>query len=219
MERTSTEEVTFTCDLDETAEMLSHENWLQHEQRQLTIQSTKPISTSSPSLLVEHEECHRACWLSFTVPLFRGSVIHTGDLSDAWVVKVIETEMNGVDRNEKYPTVFSSKGLRANYVNKGQAAKGFDVKGVVKYKLVFGQYHMFGAEGSDLDMTLRAVGAFLNPHGKSTIDLGLVAQNVSKTDIMQFTKGLKGKFAYSPTDKYSQCSGSYDNDRLGSPLK
>ena len=45
------------------------------------------------------------------------------DLSDAWVVKIVSSEMSAAERARLYPAVFSTKNLRTNYINKGQAGK------------------------------------------------------------------------------------------------
>ena len=42
------------------------------------------------------------------------------DLSDAWVVAVLRSGISGEERSDRYPTVFTKKGLKAAYINKGQ---------------------------------------------------------------------------------------------------
>lgn len=71
------------------------------------------------------------------------------DLSDAWVVAVVDSKLSREERGTAWPTVFTNRGaLRAQYMHKGQAAKLFDLetKGI-KYALLFGKHNMIGAEG------------------------------------------------------------------------
>ena len=44
------------------------------------------------------------------------------DLSDAWVIAVIRSTLPGRHRYERYPTVFTVRGLQSEYINKGRAA-------------------------------------------------------------------------------------------------
>ena len=71
------------------------------------------------------------------------------DLSDAWVVKIVASEMSAAERSRPYPAVFSTKNLRNNYVNKGQAGKTASGQGgLLRYQVVFGIYQMHGDEGA-----------------------------------------------------------------------
>ena len=48
------------------------------------------------------------------------------DLSDAWTVKIITSDLTPAERGEKYPAVFGKKGnLRVGYIHKGKAAEMF----------------------------------------------------------------------------------------------
>ena len=56
------------------------------------------------------------------------------DLSDALVVvAVVRSGLSGDDRADRWPIVFTRKGLRAAYIHKGQPAKGGENSQVTRY--------------------------------------------------------------------------------------
>ena len=70
------------------------------------------------------------------------------DLSDAWVVEIVRSNLTGRKRDEHYPLVFETKYLRKEYVNKGQAAKRYSSERKEwGYTVIFNSYQMFGWEG------------------------------------------------------------------------
>ena len=71
------------------------------------------------------------------------------DLSDAWVVAIVNSKLTREERGAGWPTVFTNRGaLRAHYVHKGQAAKLYDPEtNGIKYALLFGEHNMIGTEG------------------------------------------------------------------------
>ena len=98
------------------------------------------------------------------------------DLSDAWVVAVVRSGLSGEDRAERWPIVFTRKGLRAAYVHKGQPAKGHDITSkCTRYVRIFGEVSMIGQEGVDIGLPSKV--DTVEPHSTSTTDFGLVAQN------------------------------------------
>ena len=50
------------------------------------------------------------------------------DLSDAWVVAVVESAKSREERNRRWPSMFKQKGLRSAYIHKGDisASEGLD---------------------------------------------------------------------------------------------
>ena len=66
------------------------------------------------------------------------------DLSDAWVVAVVRSGLSGDDRADRWPMVFTRKGLRAAYIYKGQPAKGRENSQVTRYVRIFGEISMVG---------------------------------------------------------------------------
>ena len=68
------------------------------------------------------------------------------DLSDAWVIEIVRSNLTGVERAAKYPKVFASKGVVSNYVNKGRAAKVL-ISGVFYYRIAFNIVQFHGDEG------------------------------------------------------------------------
>lgn len=48
------------------------------------------------------------------------------DLADAWVVKIVDSDMRQKDRNERWPAVFSHRYVVSSYRNKGRSAKSLD---------------------------------------------------------------------------------------------
>ena len=71
------------------------------------------------------------------------------DLSDAWVVAIVDSKLTREERGASWPTVFTNRGaLRAHYVHKGQAAKLYDAEAKgIKYALLFGEHNMIDTEG------------------------------------------------------------------------
>ena len=45
------------------------------------------------------------------------------DLSDAWAVKIVSSEISAAERVRLYPAVFSTKNLRTNYITKVKLGK------------------------------------------------------------------------------------------------
>lgn len=72
------------------------------------------------------------------------------DMSDAWVVKVIESDFTGKIRGAHYPAVFDAKGgLRHTYTHKGRAAKCWSTaRKCYVYQVAFNKFEFFGAEGT-----------------------------------------------------------------------
>ena len=75
------------------------------------------------------------------------------NLSDVWVVKVVQSNLSQADRTLWHPAVFNVKSLQSAYVHKGQPAKGYDfLTKTWKYYTIFGVHNMFGAEGLAVNM-------------------------------------------------------------------
>ena len=101
------------------------------------------------------------------------------DLSDRWVVAVIESQISHEDRARRWPAAFSQKGLRATYAHKGQSSKGYDGSAkIFKYTVIFGRENMIGEEGAAVNLPERTNAA--SNSGNQT-ELGLVAQ-IQSTD-------------------------------------
>ena len=63
------------------------------------------------------------------------------DLSDAWVVAIVQSDLTGKERNNWYPRVFASKYLASTFQNKGRPAKIFDDDTTNRhYRIAFGHY-------------------------------------------------------------------------------
>ena len=75
------------------------------------------------------------------------------DLSDAWVIKVMASNLTGKERGIRWPAVFDSKGYpRRYYINKGRAAKMYDPDTkLFYYQGAFNLYQFFGSEGAAQD--------------------------------------------------------------------
>ena len=73
-------------------------------------------------------------------------------MSDAWVVKVVKSDVKPRDRRIKWPAAFSSRHLKAGYKSKGAASKHQESTGNWRYDMVFGSYQMHGKEGQDAGM-------------------------------------------------------------------
>ena len=80
------------------------------------------------------------------------------DMCDAWVVKILESDMTGEGRGSTYPATFGSKGgIRQDYEHKGQAAKAWNGdKQLFFYQVGFNTVQFHGAEGkaAGLDPTV-----------------------------------------------------------------
>ena len=48
------------------------------------------------------------------------------NLSAAWVVRIVEFDLLKKDRAKAYPSIFTGKGLKSDYINVGQARKSCD---------------------------------------------------------------------------------------------
>ncbi|KAM0795119.1 hypothetical protein BDR22DRAFT_894477 [Usnea florida] len=69
------------------------------------------------------------------------------DLRDYWVVKVVKAGIGPEERQTFWPAVFTSKMIRASYINKGAASKVYDVQsGKYHYEVIFGTYEMHGTK-------------------------------------------------------------------------
>ena len=91
------------------------------------------------------------------------------DLSDAWVVKLMRSNLNREDRHARWPTVFAGKYLVSSYLNKGRASKTLTESDEWHYDVVNGKFQMFGREGvqAGLSKVLDAVAT-----SKNTIGVG-----------------------------------------------
>ena len=71
------------------------------------------------------------------------------ELSDAWVVTIVNSKLSREERGDAWPAVFTLRGaLRAQYLHKGQPAKLYDPETkAIKYALLFGEHNMIGTEG------------------------------------------------------------------------
>ena len=67
------------------------------------------------------------------------------DMSDAWLVKVLESDLTGKVRGARYPAVFDSKGgLRNTYTHKGRAAKSWSTaRGCYVYQVAFNRFQFY----------------------------------------------------------------------------
>ena len=95
-----------------------------------------------------------------TYTLEKGNGSHTFpptslDLSDAWVSKIVQSDLKREERNSRYPAVFSSKYLAAIYKNKGAPAIHLDSRGEWRYDVVFGKFQLHGQEGVDAGLAVR----------------------------------------------------------------
>ena len=97
------------------------------------------------------------------------------DLSDACVVAVTKSMISGAERQDRYPSVFTSRSIKASYVHKGQAAKARDAANVVKYIKIFGEHTMFGDEGVEAELPPRSTKG--TPHSTGATELSLTAQD------------------------------------------
>lgn len=96
------------------------------------------------------------------------------DLLDRWVVAIVESQISGEDRARRWPAAFSTKGLRATYVHKGQASKSFDnASKLLKYTVIFSQVNMFGQEAASFNLPERV---YRTAHGGNQTELGLTTQ-------------------------------------------
>lgn len=50
------------------------------------------------------------------------------DLSSAWAITIIKSNLSGIERHLNWPLVFNSKSLNPAYRMKGKAAKTYNVK-------------------------------------------------------------------------------------------
>ena len=99
------------------------------------------------------------------------------DLSDAWVVKIVSSEMSAPERARLYPAVFSTKNLRTNYINKDQAGKTTSNQdGLLRYQVVFGIYEMHGDEGAARGFPLILANTMARAHGNHDVGAGLVCE-------------------------------------------
>ena len=99
------------------------------------------------------------------------------DLSDAWVVKIVSSEMSTAERARLYPAIFSTKNLRTIYVNKGQAGKtpsGQDSP--LRYQVIFGIYQTHGDEGAARGFPLVLANAITRAHGNHDVGAGLLCE-------------------------------------------
>ena len=91
-----------------------------------------------------------------------------------------ESGISGDERTRRWPAVFSTKGIRASYVHKGQASKGFDATSkTFKYTIVFGQENMFDQEEASFNLLERVPNG--TAHGGTQTELGITA-HVQSTD-------------------------------------
>ena len=74
------------------------------------------------------------------------------NLSDAWVVKIVQSDLRKEDRYKRWPAVFSSRLLKTSYQNKGTASKHQDSTKQWRYDLLFGNFEMHGEEGRNAGM-------------------------------------------------------------------
>ena len=97
------------------------------------------------------------------------------DLSDTWVVAIVNFKLSQEDRGVLWSCVFSVKGLlRAEFVHKRQASKMFDTKAkVFRYALLFGKHNMFSSKGYDAGLPPQRANPIENP---AAVAMGLVAQ-------------------------------------------
>ena len=72
--------------------------------------------------------------------------------------------MSAAERARLYPAVFSTKNLRNNYMNKGQAGKTANGN-VLSYQTIFGIYEMHGSEGAIKGLPLVLANATTRAHG------------------------------------------------------
>ena len=69
------------------------------------------------------------------------------DSSSAWAVVIIKSDMTGIERHKRYPTVFNAKSLNPSYVMKGQASKSFiPANDIWVYDVGFTVYQFHGEE-------------------------------------------------------------------------
>ena len=99
------------------------------------------------------------------------------DLSDAWIAKIVSSEMSGAERARLYPAVFSTKNLRTNYINKGHAGKTRGQDNLLRYQVVFGVYQMHGDEGAAKGFSLILANTKARRHGNHELGAGLLCEN------------------------------------------
>ena len=78
------------------------------------------------------------------------------NLSDAWVVKIVQSDLRKEDRYKRWPAVFSSRSLKTSYQNKGTPSKHQDSAKKWRYDLLSGNFEMHfemhGEEGRNAGM-------------------------------------------------------------------
>ena len=86
------------------------------------------------------------------------------NLSDAWVVKIIKSDLASQLRIDFWPAIFNAKYIHRKYVNKGKASK-ICQDGSWKYDIVFGVFQMHGEEGHAFSRRLNPLMQYLGMGG------------------------------------------------------
>ena len=69
------------------------------------------------------------------------------DLASSHVTEIVRSKITAKERADSWPSVFTLKGLRASYKNKGNKASTKDKEGIWRYECIFGGLQMHGDEG------------------------------------------------------------------------
>ena len=72
------------------------------------------------------------------------------DMSDYWIPLVVKKYPKAGTRAEKWPAVFTMKGMTTKYSNKGQSSKVQQSDGLWYYRVVFGAVELRGWEGKNM---------------------------------------------------------------------